>query len=72
MENLYQGQLTAQERNRYPSELVSEALHRYLDQETWIKFVDQNETRARANGLTEADVDRLIAEVRSENRQNGC
>ncbi len=42
-----------------------------IDEQSWIKFVEQNEADARAKGITEDDVDRLISEVRAENRQHG-
>jgi len=36
-----------------------------------VQFVERNERRARDMGITEGDVDRLIAEYRSENQQHG-
>jgi hypothetical protein len=64
----HQVEKTARAQNREPAEVVSEAVRKYLDEESWVKFVEQNEVRARAKGIIEEDVDRLIAEVRSENR----
>jgi len=67
---LDQVQETARQQNRQPAELVSEALRKYLDEQSWIKFVNQNEADALGKGITEEDVDRLISEVRAENRQH--
>ncbi len=39
------------------------------DQQNWIKFVEQNEANASGRSLTEDDVERLVTEVRAENRQ---
>lgn len=61
---------TARAQNREPSDVVGEAVRKYLDEQSWVKFVEENEARARAKGLSEEDVDRLISEVRSENRQH--
>jgi hypothetical protein len=55
---------TARAQNRKPEEVVSEAVRRYLDEQSWVRFVQENEQRARANGIGEDDVERLIAETR--------
>jgi predicted transcriptional regulator len=68
---LHQVEETARAQNRKPEEVVSEAVRKYLDEQSWVKFVEQNEVRARAKGISEEDVDRLISEVRIENRQHG-
>jgi len=68
---LHQVEETAREQNRKPEEFVSEAVRKYLDEQSWMKFVERNEGRARARGIREEDVDRLISEVRSEKRQSG-
>jgi predicted transcriptional regulator len=68
---LQQVEETARAQNRNPEEVVSEAVRKYLEEQSWIKFVEKNEAHARARGITEEDVDRLISEVRSENRQSG-
>ena len=68
---LQQVEETARDQNRNPEEVVSEAVRKYLDEQGWIKFVERNEAHARARGIAEEDVDRLICEVRSENRQSG-
>lgn len=56
---------------RSVDEVVAEALRRYLDAQSWLKFVDRNERRAKELGMTEDDVDRLIAEYRAENQSHG-
>jgi hypothetical protein len=60
---------TARAQNREPAEIVSDAVRKYLDEQNWVRFVENNECRARANGISEEDVDRLIAEVRRENAE---
>jgi hypothetical protein len=62
---------TARAQNREPEEVVTEAVGKYLEEQSWVKYVERNEARARANGIGEEDVDRLISEVRRENAQNG-
>ena len=64
-------QETARAQKRDPEEVVSEAVRKYLDEQSWIKFVEKNEARARAMGISEDDVDRLISEVRGQKRQSG-
>ena len=59
----------AEEDHRPPRELVREALERYMDDREWQKIFAYGEERAKALGLTEADVPRLIAEYRREQRQ---
>jgi hypothetical protein len=56
-----------------PRQLLSDgdAVRKYLDEQKWIRFVERNEARARAKGIKEEDVDRLISEVRGEKRQSG-
>jgi hypothetical protein len=62
-------QAAAQEEHREPSELVGEAVERYLRQKRWQKVYARGEQRAREMGLTEEDIPRLIAEYRQEQRQ---
>ncbi len=66
-ELLHQVEETARTQNRQPAEVVSEPVIKYLENLSWVQFVENNERRARALGIME-DVDRLIAEVRAENR----
>lgn len=70
-ELLHRVEEIAREQNRQPAELVGEAVGKYLDEQSWVKFVKENEAHARAKGIAEDDVDRLISELRPENRQHG-
>ena len=56
--------------NRSAEEVVKNAIERYLDERGWQKFVEKNEGRARAKGIGEGDVERLISEAR-QNEQRG-
>jgi predicted transcriptional regulator len=64
-------QETARAQDREPSDVVGEALRKYLDEQSWLKFVERNEQRAKAMGLTENDVERLVTEYRAENHKHG-
>jgi predicted transcriptional regulator len=59
---------TARAQSRIPSDVISEAVGKYLDEQSWIQFVENNGARARAHGISEEDVDRLISEARAECR----
>jgi predicted transcriptional regulator len=58
---------TARAQNRQSAEVVTEAVTKYLEEQSWRQYVERNEMRARAKGIGEDDVDRLISEVRREN-----
>lgn len=62
-------QAAAEEEHREPRELVREALERYMDDREWQKLFAYGEQRVKELGLTEADIPRLIAEVRQERRR---
>jgi metal-responsive CopG/Arc/MetJ family transcriptional regulator len=64
-------QRTAHAENKTTDEVVKVALERYLEERSWRQFVERNESRARAKGIGDLDVERLIAESRRENRQPG-
>jgi metal-responsive CopG/Arc/MetJ family transcriptional regulator len=66
-ELLHEVEEAARAQNREPRELVADALRKYLDEQSWVEYVEKNERRARANGIGEEDVERLISEVRREN-----
>jgi metal-responsive CopG/Arc/MetJ family transcriptional regulator len=70
-ELLHQVEETARAQNREPAEIVSDAVRKYLDEQSWVRFVENNARRAKANGISEEDVDRLIDEVRRENAERG-
>jgi predicted transcriptional regulator len=58
----------ARVQNRQPAEVLEDAVRLYLDDQKWQRLVEAGERRAKDKGLTEADVPRLIEEVRRENR----
>jgi hypothetical protein len=65
-------QAAADEEHRAPAELVREAIESYLDEREWRKLLGYGQERARALGLTEADVLRLITAARREqSRKSG-
>lgn len=68
---LSQVKQTARDQNREPAEVVEDAVRKYLEEQSWIGFVQRNERRARANGIGEDDIERLISEVRRENAGSG-
>jgi hypothetical protein len=51
-----------------PQDVVRDALERHLEDREWNKIFAYGEAQARALGLTEEDVPRLIAEARAERR----
>lgn len=70
-ELLHEVEQAARAQNRKPSEVLEEAVRKYLDEQSWEQFVEKNERRAREKGISEEDVDRLISEVRHENEARG-
>jgi len=64
-------QSTARTERRTADEVVADAVRVYLEKQSWVQFVERNERRAKKMGISESDVDRLIAEYRAENQQNG-
>jgi metal-responsive CopG/Arc/MetJ family transcriptional regulator len=61
----------AQAEHRTANEVAADAVRVYLEKQSWAQFVERNECRAKEMGITENDVDRLIAEYRAENHPNG-
>lgn len=59
----------AKKERRTKSELVREALRRYIEDREWEAVRAYGSARARALGITEADVDRLIHEHRQEKQK---
>ena len=57
---------SASAQGRSVSEVVTEALDRYLRDQQWSRMKTNIRQRARVNGWTEDDVDRAIAESRAE------
>lgn len=62
-------QAAANEEKRPAEEMLREAIERYLRNRRWQRIFAYGEERARALGLTEEDIPRLIAESRQERRQ---
>ena len=62
-------QAVAGEERRSADELVEDALAQYLEAHRWRRLYAHGEAQAQARGLTEADVPRLIAEVRAESAE---
>jgi predicted transcriptional regulator len=56
----------ARAQDRTVAQVLAEAVDRYLKDEQWQSLKAYGRERARARGLTEADVPRLIAESRRE------
>jgi len=59
----------ARAQHKKPAELLEEAVKQYLEDRSWVKLMEYGRERAKALGITtEEDIDRLIAESRSEQR----
>jgi metal-responsive CopG/Arc/MetJ family transcriptional regulator len=61
----------AQAEHRTADEVAADAIRQYLEKQSWVKFVERNERRAKDMGITEDDVNRLVKEYRTENPQHG-
>ena len=55
-----------EQEGRSRSELVREALRRYIDDSEWRRLLDYGERRAREQGIGPEDVERLVDEYRAE------
>lgn len=62
----------AKKEHRTKSELVREALRRYIEDKEWEAIRSYGAARAKACGITEADVDRIIHEHRQEKRKKAA
>lgn len=62
---LKKAEKAAREENQTRSELLREALRRYLEDREWRKTYRYGERRARSLGLEEDDVERLVDEIRT-------
>lgn len=56
------------EEGRTKSELVREALRRYMEEREWKKLLRYGERNARARGIASEDVGRLVDKHREEMR----
>ena len=67
-ELLREAERTAKLEGRTKSELLREALRRYLSDQRWQRLRQYGAGQAQRLGLNENDVDRLIYEYRAEKR----
>ena len=56
----------AADEGRSRSELIREALLRYVEESSWRRLLRYGERRARERGISPADVGRLVEEYRAE------
>ena len=63
-------QSAAQAEHRSVDEVLTDAARRYVEERSWTKLLDYGAERAKALGIKECDVDRLIAESRAEHRSH--
>jgi len=62
-------QAAADEERRPPLDVLRDAIESYRKEQRWRRTLAYGADRAKALGLTEADVPRLIAEYRRDKRQ---
>lgn len=67
-EILKQAERVAKKEGRTKSELVREALRRYIQAREWEELNSYGRVRARELGIGEEDIDRIIHEYRTERR----
>ncbi len=65
-ELLKEAEKVAKEENRTRSELIREALRRYIAERQWRRLQRYGIKKAKKLGLKEEDVERLVEEYRSE------
>ena len=65
-------QKAATDEQRSVSEVLTDAVQSYLNDRKWQKIIRSAEHRARARGLTEDDVPKLVEEARREKRESGA
>ena len=58
----------AQAEHRSVDEVLADAVKRYLEDRSWTSLLSRGQEHAKDLGIEEADVDRLIAEYRTEKR----
>ena len=63
-------QSAAQPEHRSVDEVLTDAVKRYVEDRSWTTLLDYGAERAKALGVKESDVDRLIAESRAEQRSH--
>ena len=65
-ELLAEAERLAKEEQRTRSEFFREAIRRYIEEKKWERLYRLGRLKAQEQGLTEADVERLVEEYRSE------
>ena len=63
-------QSAAQAEHRGVDEVPTDAVKRYIEERSWTRLLDYGAERAKALGIKESDVDRLIAKSRAEHRSH--
>jgi ribbon-helix-helix CopG family protein len=61
-------QSAAQAERRSVDEVLTDAVTRYIEERWWAELLGYGAERAKALGVRESDIDRLIAESRAEQR----
>jgi metal-responsive CopG/Arc/MetJ family transcriptional regulator len=61
-------QAAAEERHISVEEVVEDAVKKYFEDRSCVKMLEYGQSRAKALGYTEDNVERLIAETRAEKR----
>jgi len=56
----------AEAEHRSVDDVLADAVQRYLEDRSWTRLLDYGAERAKALGIEESDIDRLIAESRVE------
>ena len=59
------------EEGRTMSELIREALRLYMDDREWRSLVHYAQRRAREQGISPEDVERLVEELRAKQKAQG-
>ena len=63
-------QSAAHAEHRSVDEVLTDAVKRYVEERSWTNLLNYGAERAKALGIKESDVDRLIAESRAEQRSH--
>jgi metal-responsive CopG/Arc/MetJ family transcriptional regulator len=61
-------QSAAQAERRSVDEVLTDAVKRYIEERSWTKLLEYGAERAKALGVKESDIDRIIGESRAEQR----
>ena len=56
--------------HRSVDEVLTDAVKRYVEERSWTKLLDYGAERAKALGIKESDIDRLITDSRAEQRSH--